>query len=176
MIVYLITNLKNGKRYVGLDRNKTKRWPDHLRRSKLPKPVQLIDRKIAQHGRDNFMYEVLCECLTIEELKEREVYYIATLDTFVGNGKGYNLTLGGDGCVGFKMPEEKINKGEKHYMFGKKQPEETNRKRSETMKKVRANTVNPFTTPDVRRKVSEAAKKRTGKLNPNYKHGKRMKI
>lgn len=174
MIIYLIRNKINGKCYIGFDRHKSnKRWKDHVRRSRKDKPIQLIDRKIKQYGVENFEYMVLCECSDISELKKKEIYYIKRLNSYIGNGAGYNLTLGGNGCFGFRMPEEKINKGEKHYMFGKERTTEDKKQRSEAMKKVRTKTTNPFTLPKVKEKISECAKKRTGKSNPNYRHGRR---
>ncbi|GAH34417.1 unnamed protein product [marine sediment metagenome] len=178
MIVYLIRNKINGKCYVGLDRNNNKRWPGHLRRSKLPKPKQLIDRKIKQYGTSNFEYQTLKECNSIEDLKQWEVEYIKQFNSYVGNEAGYNLTLGGDGCFGFKMTQRQIekNKGVNHYMHGKKQSLESNIKRSLSLKGKNAGDKNVFKRPEVRKKVSEFAKTRIGILNPNYRHGQRCKV
>jgi len=174
-IIYCITNLINGKKYVGLDRNNARdRWKQHIRRSKGNNPKQLIDRKIRQYGLEKFKYEELFKSDNLEELKEREKYLIAFFNTLVYSGKGYNLTSGGDGCEGFKMPLNRIHKGENHYMFGKKQSLESNLKRQKTMREVRKKTVNPFTLPEVRRKISEFAKLRVGVLSPNYRHGRRV--
>jgi len=176
MIVYMIRNKINGKMYIGLDRKDNKyRWKDHIRHSK-KNPIQLIDKKIAQYGLNNFEYVELCKCKTISELKEKEKHFIKEFDTMVYNKKGYNLTSGGDGCFNFKMPLNKIHKGKNHYMYGKKHSKETNEKRSQSMKKHRANSINPFTLQKVRKKLSEIAKQRVGKSNPNYKHGKRCGI
>lgn len=177
MIIYCITNNINGKRYIGLDRNSNKRWADHKRRSKHDNPSQLIDRKLKQYGVENFTYSVLAECHDTETLKELEQKFIKALGTFIRYDRGYNLTAGGDGCIDFKFrPDQIKNKGKAHYMHGRKQSAESNRKRSEAMKLVRARTVNPFTTAIVRAKISEHAKKRTGALNPNYKHGNRVGV
>jgi group I intron endonuclease len=177
MIIYLITNKVNGKKYVGLDNSKYGyRWRDHTRHSKTDNPIMLIDRKLKQYGIENFAYEVLYECVNIEELKEKEVYFIKHFNTFCGNGLGYNQTLGGDGCLGFKMPEDRIKRGESHYMFGRKHSEETNRKRSMTMKGKFAGDKNAFKRPEVRKLLSELAKLRTGTKNGNYRHGKRVGI
>jgi group I intron endonuclease len=174
-VIYLITNLLNGKKYIGLDvKNYQNRWKDHIRCSKEDNPKQLIDRKIRQYGLGNFEYKELFKSENIEELKEKEMFFIAFFDTLVYNRKGYNLTSGGDGCKNFKMPFDKIHKGAKHYMFGKKQPLESNIKRRETMRKVRKQQPNPFTFPEGRKKISELAKMRKGMLNPNFKHGRRV--
>lgn len=174
-VIYVITNKKNGKKYVGLDRTDfQRRWKDHLRHA-CSDAVQLIDRKIAEYGAENFTYEEIFRAVELEELKESEKEHIRKLGTFVEYGNGYNRTLGGDGCEGFKMPSEKVHRGSGHYMFGRKQSPESNQKRSDAMKRVRAKTVNPFTTPEVRAKVSAHAKQRLGKRNPNYRNGNRCK-
>lgn len=177
MIIYCITNNLNGKRYIGLDRNSNKRWAEHKRRSRADNPTQLIDHKLKHYGVDNFTYSVLAECDDIETLKALEQKFIKALGTYAGLGRGYNLTSGGDGCVDFKFrPEQIKNKGASHYMYGRKQSAESNRKRSEAMKRHRAKTVNPFTLPEVRAKVGQFAKQRTGEANPNYKHGLRVGV
>tara|TARA_Y100000310_G_scaffold132500_1_gene131516 strand:- start:311 stop:847 length:537 start_codon:yes stop_codon:yes gene_type:complete len=166
-IVYLITNKINGKGYVGMTTMGDSRWKDHIRQSRKDVPLQLVDIKIKEYGIDNFDYEILEECKSWEELQKREIHWIDKLDTFVGNNGGYNKTLGGGGAHGFKMPVGKIQR----YWLGKKHSKKSNEKRSVAMKKYRANSVNPFTTERVRKKLSDVAKTRTGQKNGNYKHG-----
>ena len=104
MIIYLITNKVNEKKYVGQHCGTSdSRWKQHLAAAlKLedPKPLYAAFRK---YGIENFTYEVL-EVLPKDSdeklLDEREIYFIKYYDTFIKNGKGYNLTLGGDGQIG----------------------------------------------------------------------------
>jgi group I intron endonuclease len=104
MIIYLITNTVNGKKYVGQHCGTTdSRWKQHLATAlKLedPKPLYAAMRK---YGTQNFKYEVL-EVLGKEAdealLDEREKHFIKEYNTFIGNGQGYNLTLGGEGQIG----------------------------------------------------------------------------
>jgi group I intron endonuclease len=104
MVIYLITNKVNGKKYVGQHcGTKDSRWKQHLAAAlKLedPKPLYAAMRK---YGVENFTYEVL-EVLgknaNEELLDEREKHFIKEYNTFIGNGQGYNLTLGGDGQIG----------------------------------------------------------------------------
>lgn len=170
-VIYLLINKLNDKKYVGLDRYENKRIKDHLRRSKESHPIQLIDKKIKEYGFNNFEYCVLAETNDIEELKKLEQYYILRLNTYVGNKCGYNLTLGGDGCVGFSMPEDKIHKGPNHYMFGKHWSEsEKNKRRIGMIGKNKGRKLSQ----DAKNKISEKAKLRVRTLNPNYKHGRRI--
>jgi group I intron endonuclease len=104
MIIYLITNTINGKKYVGQHCGTTdSRWKQHLQAAlKLedPKPLYASMRK---YGIENFKYEVL-EVLGKDAdealLDEREKHFIKEYKTFIGGGQGYNLTLGGDGIIG----------------------------------------------------------------------------
>ena len=101
MIIYLIENKVNGKKYVGQHcGRKDARWRQHLNEAlkhQNPRPLYASMRK---YGTDNFSYKVL-EYLdrnaTQQLIDEREIYYIKEYDTYIANGKGYNLTLGGGG-------------------------------------------------------------------------------
>ena len=55
---------------------------------------QLIDRKIKQYGVENFKLEIL-HFADIYSIDILERHYIHSLDTFVKNGKGYNVSSGG---------------------------------------------------------------------------------
>lgn len=101
MIIYLITNKINGKKYVGQHcYNKDARWKQHLNSALKyndPKPLYAAIRK---YGVDNFSYRVLEELgpnSTQELLDDREIHFIKEYNTYIGNGNGYNLTLGGGG-------------------------------------------------------------------------------
>ena len=51
-----------------------------------------------KYGVENFDFYILEECQP-DELDIKEIYWIATLDTY---NYGYNMTLGGSGLVGYK--------------------------------------------------------------------------
>jgi hypothetical protein len=50
---------------------------------------------------------VIDSSTTFEELKEKEIYWIAHYDTY---NNGYNSTIGGDGNQGYKPSEDTIKK------------------------------------------------------------------
>lgn len=88
--IYKITNKINNKAYVGQSNDIERRFKEHQtcgRRSRIP-----LDLAIEKYGKDNFLYEVLEEC-SIEELNEKETYWITTLATHLN---GYNCNIGGD--------------------------------------------------------------------------------
>lgn len=107
--VYKVTNTINGKVYVGITNQTFKvRWYKHcsdsLRGSEFP-----LHNAIRKYGVDNFTIELLEICDTLEQLKEREKFWIIELQSKVDKN-GYNLTDGGDGTFGKKLSEETKDK------------------------------------------------------------------
>lgn len=95
--IYKITNRVNNKLYVGQTRFTIEhRWKQHIYESKrdLSKPLY---RAFMKYGIDNFYIEPI-ESVEYSKLNEREIFWIAELDTF---NKGYNATRGGQGEIIF---------------------------------------------------------------------------
>lgn len=90
--IYRITNLLNGKSYVGQSVHIEERWKRHRYCPKEASHLSLY-QDIKKFGIENFRFEILEECL-IEQLNEKEVYWIKTLNTYFD---GYNNTRGGSG-------------------------------------------------------------------------------
>jgi group I intron endonuclease len=87
MQVYKTTNTINGKIYIGKD----VRDRAHYLGS-----GELLRRAIKKYGKENFQKEIIEVCSTMEELSEREKYWIEKYDS--RNFKiGYNITEGGTG-------------------------------------------------------------------------------
>jgi group I intron endonuclease len=104
MLVYLITNNKNGKQYVGQTVKRCKeRWWEHVSLGNKDKHG-LLHRAIHKHSSETFKVETLHECLSKEEIDFVETFYIVLLNTKVP--KGYNLTDGGEGNHGRVCSEE----------------------------------------------------------------------
>ena len=88
MIVYKITNLDNGKIYVGQTKfTVDKRFKEHA------KSESYIGKAIRKYGEEQFDLEVLATCETREEAYELEIAFIEFFDCMAPNG--YNLTAGG---------------------------------------------------------------------------------
>lgn len=123
MIVYLITNLINGKRYVGqTNQSLLKRWNGHVYTNVAGEKSHLHSA-IRKYGSENF--EIVP--LVVVETKQESDYYEIELIKALGlrdASNGYNLTDGGEGTVGAVLSEEhkrkiglasaKFNKGRKH--------------------------------------------------------------
>lgn len=93
MFVYLITNKKNGKRYVGQTvRTVEQRFKEHCKGDITP-----IDKAIQNYGAENFTVETIQKCSTIEELNSAEKFWIKKLNSQIPNG--YNVKAGGNNFV-----------------------------------------------------------------------------
>lgn len=90
--IYSITNIKNNKKYIGQSANIELRWITHLVDSINNMNHLLIDQAMHGLGNYNFKLEILEEC-TLEELNNKEKYYIEKYNTIYPNG--YNIKEGG---------------------------------------------------------------------------------
>lgn len=94
--IYKVTNLVNGKQYVGKTNNFERRLNEHLR----DKTDHLFSRALRKYGKDAFRWKVIEKGIrTNAAAGERERYWIKELNSFYRspNSNGYNMTLGGDG-------------------------------------------------------------------------------
>ena len=90
-VVYVHQNKINGKRYVGITNNTSKRW---YGKGKHYDGCPYFYSAIQKYGWDNFAHEVIVRGLTLAEASEMEQYYIAKYKTY-DKEYGYNLTRGG---------------------------------------------------------------------------------
>lgn len=92
MYLYLITNLINNKKYIGVTNNPKKRWENH---KCCNSPTMAIAQAIKKYGKDNFKFEVLLSNIPIDKIDEYEEEYIKKYHTHISGGKGYNISHGG---------------------------------------------------------------------------------
>lgn len=85
--IYKITKKSNGKTYIGQSNDIERRFQEHKYKTDIP-----IDLAIQKYGSDAFTFEVLEEC-SLDQLDEREIYWINYYNTF--KGTGYNCNEGG---------------------------------------------------------------------------------
>lgn len=104
-IVYVIENTKNGKLYIGItSRTVEERFKAHLKCVKY-NSSQLLHRAMRKHGVESFVIRPVIEGLSWKEACLLERQLIQNWGTYIKQG-GYNLTLGGDGTLGYKHTEE----------------------------------------------------------------------
>lgn len=93
--IYCIENKINGKKYIGQTIfSVDKRFKEHIKSSMTYSKNEnhKFYRHLRKYNEDDFIYYVLEKVDNSEDLDEKEIYWIRTLDTFKN---GLNSTLGG---------------------------------------------------------------------------------
>lgn len=94
MEIYKITNTKNNKIYIGKTTKTTEiRWKSHIVSSRNLTKDSCIYRAIRKHGAKNFKIEKIDEADSIEDLKEKEFFWINHFDS-TNKKIGYNIQKG----------------------------------------------------------------------------------
>ena len=112
--IYCYTNKINDHKYIGQTSYPARRKSEHKYAAFTPSSEEynlLFHKKLRQYGEENFSFEILEEINTndLSLVDSRESYWIEKLSSHVKTGKGYNLTLGGQGLGRHKqISEEKI--------------------------------------------------------------------
>ena len=171
MVIYKVTNLINGKVYIGqtIDEKPVRRWWKHCNDNKT-----MFDKSISKYGKENFSFEVIDTAFSQDELNEKEKYWIAFYGSMAPHG--YNLTSGGKKyCEVSDDTRKKLSKsmsGENAPWYGKHLTEETKRKLSEAHKGKPGYWTGKKRDPETIRKMSESRK---GKYSGvNSKQSKRI--
>lgn len=92
--IYSITNIVNGKRYIGLAGCLNDRYRYH--KSDLNRGVERnphLQLSYNKYGPENFKFELVNLC-SLKDLNDMEIYFIKAFDT-TNRDKGYNITEGG---------------------------------------------------------------------------------
>ena len=144
LLIYRIYCIVNNKSYIGKCSQGLNRVREHFRDYKVPKReyrAKMLYRAINKYGEENFKWEVLCVCDSLEELNKKEIEFIKDMNT-KDRKMGYNLTSGGTGGNTWshlteeerKTASEKLSKSNKKYYA-----ENPERKlaQSETLKRTR---------------------------------------
>ena len=132
MYIYKTTNLTNGKIYVGQSLKSIKTSTEYYGSGKI------LNLAIKKYGKDNFKKEILYEATSIEDMNEKEIFFIKKLNSQDRN-IGYNLADGGTGgdtskFIDYTNPAylEKLSKatsGKNNSQYGKVYTEDEKMKR-----------------------------------------------
>lgn len=116
-LIYIIINSINEKVYIGQTiQTLEKRWQGHCRKACSKNESDMkIKRAICKYGKENFSIKEIERC-NIEELDEREAYYISYYNSYYN---GYNSTKGGkSGAKPLKLNEESQSSCIELYKLG----------------------------------------------------------
>lgn len=108
MRVYVIENTINHKKYIGCTTKPIEsRFAEHIliaTTNKRNKGFSYLHSAIIKYGKENFNISVLEECVTLQEMYDKEIKCIEKYKTF--GECGYNLTNGGEGGAGRIVSKE----------------------------------------------------------------------
>lgn len=141
-VIYKLTNKVNGLSYIGQTINLPKRLRDHKYNAKhmySSNAGQPIVHAIREFGFENFEVSILFETELCDDKKlikglldEKEMFFISEYDTI---NRGYNITKGGAGMKGYRLPEEQIEKI-RNANLGRKHSEEFRENARQRFKKL----------------------------------------
>jgi group I intron endonuclease len=159
--IYAIINKTNNKMYIGKSINVYERLLGHFNHLNNNKHVNLHLQSSFNKYEGHFIAILLEKCER-DLLDDRERFYISYYETFNQSSKGYNMTFGGDGMLGYRFTDETKQKiSEK--MTGIKKSEETKKKISESTKGLKRS-------DSTKKRMSESRKKLG--IHPNTRNRK----
>jgi transposase len=108
--LYLITNLITKKIYIGQTNDPKRRWMAHkssgktynsalsdpMKLIRIRKKILFVDRRIGYYGANNFNFELVASCISLDDANEMEILLIKQYGSHISLGKGYNKTWGGN--------------------------------------------------------------------------------
>lgn len=131
--IYLLTNVVNGKKYIGQTNNLKQRYAQYKNVAKYGSGKNYVDRALFKYGIDNFTFEHIASCVDLNAANDTEIILIAQYGT-ISRAKGYNIEEGGRNAPHTPETRQKISSGlNKYYethdghLKGKKLPEEWKR-------------------------------------------------
>lgn len=154
MIIYKATNKINGKMYIGQTaRTLDVRMAEHARHSNTP-----FDRAVQKYGMENFDVETIDTASSIDELNQKEIYWIKYYNTYGDNG--YNACIGGENTKGYHHREEskaKMSEAKRRMYIGENNPFYGKRHSEETCKRFSEQRTGRKLSPEWKRHLSESS-------------------
>jgi group I intron endonuclease len=153
--IYKVTNILNGKMYIGQSTDPRRRFAEHISRDCEKCGLHSrIGRALKKHGKEKFEFTVLCWCPDKTYADMVEIKLIEAHDT---RRVGYNICVGGEG----------LGSGTDHPKYGRKESEESRRKKSHARLGARNPNYGKKLTPATLSKLSAARKGRI--ISPEWR-------
>lgn len=130
--IYRVTNLINGKLYIGQTKDPRIRWNQHKALSRKEIPSMIVNRAMKKHGSDNFTFEIIATCLDQDAANEAEEICIIQDESHISKGKGYNVSLGGSVAPKTQEWKDKVRETWENHTLEEK--EAINKRKSESAK------------------------------------------
>lgn len=112
MIIYKITNKITGLIYIGQTKKSINiRFKEHCKKSNC---CRRLKHSIQKYGKENFDVKIIYICSSLEEMNEKEVFFIKKFNSLHPNG--YNLDSGGKN----KIPSAESRKIQSEKMKGRR--------------------------------------------------------
>lgn len=118
--VYLITNMINDKKYVGVTcRRYQERYKEHLSAASSGSNL-LLHNAMRKYGVENFKVSLVAADVPEDRICAAEQHYVKVYNTFYQTGHGYNMTEGGGGMCGYHHTQAtrlKLSQSHKGHKF-----------------------------------------------------------
>ena len=157
MVIYKITHIETNRAYVGQTTGDVQaRWRRHATSD------THLGRAIKKYGKQAFLFEVLAELATVEELNEKEIELIAKHCTIIPNG--FNIEIGGKNAPmseGAKLKMSMVHKGKTIAPEHKQALSKANKNKvvsDATRQKMRASRLGKKASSETKRKIGESNK------------------
>lgn len=134
MVIYMARNIINNKMYIGKTvRTLTERKKGHYYDAFNHNSQTHFHRALRKYGKESFVWSILHQCETEEELNESEIKLI---DIYKTTDNGYNMTQGGTGFASGSFNHNVLDPkfGERNPFYGKKHTIKTKKTISEKSK------------------------------------------
>ena len=142
-VIYKITNIINGKVYIGLTNDVEKRWYKHQWYASKDQSNGRLYHAMKKHGINNFKFEILEDSIvSVEAARCREKFFVEEHNSYI---VGYNATPGGTGgdmrdhkswrSAVKKMHEERNRESYASYGFAAKTHKKESREKQSAARK-----------------------------------------
>lgn len=162
--LYKLTNKINNKVYIGQTININKRFSSHKSSIENNKPTQVIHRAIIFYGKENFDWNIIATCRSLDDANSLEEILIIQYQSHISMGRGYNVSLGGKNASKSEEFKKQISSKLKGHPVSQ-----------ETRNLISKSNMGRIITQEHRKKISDGSKGRTNTEESKQKQSLLMK-